>query len=880
MKLKFFKRSTLMVTSLVLAVSSLSAVMPLFLSQNAHAIVSSEVVYNALPAVTPHTNYASLGYEATSTSEFGDSIHIGGTNRILNTVTVTMSDWAKYSDYSTNPIYDTNTSTWSMPITLNVYSNHLGTNGAPDTILTTKTQTFSVPWRPESDPTCASTSNGNGWKEAGVCYNFSGITSNITFDLSSFSTTLPSDVILGVAYNTQTHGYAPTGLAGPYNSLNVAIPDNQAVSVGSDNSTDNVFFNTSYAPFYADGGSAGVGIFRQDTNWSPNGTVAFQVTATAPLPPAAPTDARWLNHQGDVLGAFTNVNQVTPSWTAPTTGADHYNYSFTSPTNLSWSAPVAFSGTSIPDQVFNGAGNNGTEGAWQFSVQSVGALGDVSAWVESAPLTYDKTAPTGLENLSPADGTHSTTAGLTQITWKAASDLNGPINYYYESSLTSATNSDRSFVNPVYQSGALTDTSIPTTNTPAGVYYWHVRAVDAANNYTAWTRAWMVTIDNTKPAIPTFVMKDANSNVVTNGYINTQNFTFALTNPSADGVVRYQLQYLDETSGLTWNPTDLSAAGHMNTLGLYTDNFTQGEGTHSFAFSACDAAGNCSAFTTPFVVTYDKTAPQNVVLTPGNGTYGRIASNGATITANATSDDTSATYVYKLTNNGTNTVVTNVNNIWDATTLANGTYTLSVVATDKAGNTSTAKTSTITVDNTPVVVVTGKTTTTNTISPIVTVDGTDAPTIGYTYAWTSASDPSTVVSTDAEPTFTPTVAGNYVYDLVVKDGLGNPSVVQEFGFTYAPVVVTTTTPTPVFTGVFTNPTTTNLGTPAVLGTSTTNNTNTPTTTGATDVKGASTQKPADTQSGWALAWYWWVLILVAIAGFIWWLFARRRNQDA
>lgn len=30
------------------------------------------------------------------------------------------------------------------------------------------------------------------------------------------------------------------------------------------------------------GGLAGVGIFRQDTNWRPNGTVAFEIMATSP----------------------------------------------------------------------------------------------------------------------------------------------------------------------------------------------------------------------------------------------------------------------------------------------------------------------------------------------------------------------------------------------------------------------------------------------------------------------------------------------------------------------------------------------------------------------------------------------------------------------
>src|SRR6478672_9341565 len=97
------------------------------------------VVYNAVPNPLP-PNVASVGYEATSTSEFGDYVHLAGTNRNLSRVTVTMSDWALYADYASDVRYLGNSTSWSHPITVNVYSNHLGANGAPDTLLASKTQ--------------------------------------------------------------------------------------------------------------------------------------------------------------------------------------------------------------------------------------------------------------------------------------------------------------------------------------------------------------------------------------------------------------------------------------------------------------------------------------------------------------------------------------------------------------------------------------------------------------------------------------------------------------------------------------------------------------------------------------------------------------------
>ena len=248
----------------------------LALTASAGAAGSSDV-YNATTALTP--NVASLGFEATSTSEFGDHINLGGTNRVLGEITVIMSDWALYADYSTDARYAGNNSTWSHPITVNVYSSHLGANGAPDTLLATKMQNVTIPWRPAADPTCA---GGTAWRAGdGQCYN--GIAFPATFDLSSLNVTLPNDVIVSIAYNTADYGVTPIHVVGPYNSLNVGVPSSQPVTVGSDVSVDRVFANSTWAGFYTDGGTAGVGIFREDTNWTPNGTVAFKITASPAL---------------------------------------------------------------------------------------------------------------------------------------------------------------------------------------------------------------------------------------------------------------------------------------------------------------------------------------------------------------------------------------------------------------------------------------------------------------------------------------------------------------------------------------------------------------------------------------------------------------------
>lgn len=247
-----------------------------FAVAGATAAPAPSVVYNAVPSPLP-PNMASLGFQATQTSQFGDLIQLAGTDRVLKTVTVTMSDWALYSDYATDSLYSGNSVTWTHPITLNIYSSSLDANGVPDTLLATTTQNIAIPWRPAADPTCP---GGTAWRAISdnACYN--GLAFNATFDMSSPNVTLPNSVIVGVAYNTQSYGTAPIGTSGPYNSLNVGLVG--AVTVGTDVNTDSVFWNTATAAWYTDGGAAGVGTFREDTAWTPY-VLPIQITASAPL---------------------------------------------------------------------------------------------------------------------------------------------------------------------------------------------------------------------------------------------------------------------------------------------------------------------------------------------------------------------------------------------------------------------------------------------------------------------------------------------------------------------------------------------------------------------------------------------------------------------
>jgi hypothetical protein len=221
------------------------------------------VIYDNIPAPLP-PNVPSLGYQATQTAEFGGLIQFAGSGRGLTQVTLVMSDWALASTYgSLSP-------TWNHPITLNLYNvDNSGATPAPGSLIATQTHTFAIPWRPEADPTC---SNGTAWRAPdGNCYN--GYAFTIAFDFTG--TTVPNQIIYGVAYNTNTWGYAPIGAPGPYESLNFGLAQVQPTT-GTNPFPDTAYWNTMTPTNYADGGAAGVGVFRRDTNWTPySGAITF-----------------------------------------------------------------------------------------------------------------------------------------------------------------------------------------------------------------------------------------------------------------------------------------------------------------------------------------------------------------------------------------------------------------------------------------------------------------------------------------------------------------------------------------------------------------------------------------------------------------------------
>jgi hypothetical protein len=224
--------------------------------------VKASVVYNSTIANGPRSNLPSVGAEAYAFDELGNQITLAGTARNLTSVTVTMSSWACVTGSWNGGDCSTPTgATFAQPITLNIY-------GVGDTVnpIATATQTFNIPYRPSASSKCTGVDAGK-WYQTSSKTCFNGLASDVTFSFSGV--TLPDTLVYGIVYNTRDFGPSPTGVTGPYDSLNIALSTDADVSAGSSTS-GTVWQNSPYGGAYCDGGLAGTGTFRADAGcWAP-----------------------------------------------------------------------------------------------------------------------------------------------------------------------------------------------------------------------------------------------------------------------------------------------------------------------------------------------------------------------------------------------------------------------------------------------------------------------------------------------------------------------------------------------------------------------------------------------------------------------------------
>jgi len=226
-----------------------------------------ELVYSNLPPDTSGLPVAL--FESYAIAEFGGEVQLAGSGRSNPVVSVLMASYA--CQHGQGPGCRTSPgASFSWPLTLEIYRTGPRDDRGP--LLARVTRRFRIPYRPSARGACPD----EGWTQGfGARCEFA----QLHFVNFSFPRlTLPSRVILGLAFETADYGIEPVGKPGPYNQLGVAVAadyvcrrlraHNECLagryanaakadpSVGSDPLPDQVYINTNYAPLPC-GGLAG-----------------------------------------------------------------------------------------------------------------------------------------------------------------------------------------------------------------------------------------------------------------------------------------------------------------------------------------------------------------------------------------------------------------------------------------------------------------------------------------------------------------------------------------------------------------------------------------------------------------------------------------------
>ena len=242
-----------------------------------------------------------------------------------------------------------------------------------------------------------------------------------------------------------------------------------------------------------------------------------------------------------------------------------------------------------------------------------------------------------------------------------------------------------------YADGVLvgTDTSAPftanwnTVNVPGGQHSLYVVATDTPGNSTT-SPSISVSVDHLGPTVA--LTNPVNGAVIT-GIVNLSVNVF-------DGGGVQKVQYYRDSNVLLGTSLSAPFSFSWDTTGVT-------QGSRTLYAVATDLSGNTA--TSPTIsVTIDRSLPTNVGITaPANS----AVLSGTAVTISATASDNigiARVDFYRDSNVLLGTDNTSPYSIsWDITSVINGAHTLTVIATDLAGNTKTSSIVSVSVDNSP-----------------------------------------------------------------------------------------------------------------------------------------------------------------------------------
>ncbi|MDN8552380.1 Ig-like domain-containing protein [Citrobacter werkmanii] len=469
---------------------------------------------------------------------------------------------------------------------------------------------------------------------------------------------------------------------------------------------------------WLDGGTTPIGTAIVDGtgSWSftpgtplTNGNHTFTLSATDPAgntsalsggftlnvdatPPVAPVITSIADNTAPVIGVVPNggsTNETRPTITG--TGEAGSTISIYNGASLVGTALVQANGnwSFTPTNAL-------AAGTWNLTAKATDTAGNTGPASDVRSFTIDTTAPVAPVITTVFDDQGPLTGNLSngQITddarptFSGTSEPNAIIRIFDNGSLLTEITANSS------GNWSYTPTQPTAPAMATGNHVITVTAIDAAGNVSPASDSFTFVVDTTAPLLPviTLVTDDMppGTGAITNGQsTNDPTPTFSGTAEAGATITLYENNTVLGTTTVlangTWSVT----------------TSTLGSGTHTITAVATDAAGNASQPTGGFTLTVDTSAPATPILTTvvddvAGGVFGNLnngqISNDSRPTLNGTAEVGSTVSVYDG-NTLLGTTTAGVGGAWSftpGTPLSEGSHTLTVTATDAAGNNSPA----------------------------------------------------------------------------------------------------------------------------------------------------------------------------------------------
>ncbi len=321
--------------------------------------------------------------------------------------------------------------------------------------------------------------------------------------------------------------------------------------------------------------------------------------------------------------------------------------------------------------------------------------------------------------------------------------------------------------------------------------------VGAEDTSSPWSVSWDTTTASDGPHTLTAVARDAAGNTATSAAVTvtvdnpdttdpTVSITFPSTGATVSGTITITADAADDegVAGVRFF-VDGSPVGAEDTSSPWSvswDTTTASDGAHTLTAVARDAAGNTTTSEPVFltVANADTTPPTVTITVPSAGS---TVAGSVQITADAADDEGVVGVRFRVdgVDVGAEDTASPWQRTWDTTTVANGTHTLTAVARDAAGNTTTSQPVTVTVanaDTTPPMVTMTLPSSGATVSGSVSVSATasdDVGVAGVQFRLDGGNLGSEVTSPPYNVTWDTTGVSNGAHTLtaIARDAAGN-----------------------------------------------------------------------------------------------------------